>query len=204
MTLYLLRHGDKEAGNFYNAILKHQDPPLSEKGNRQANAIIEYFRKIDISAIYVSEYIRTFQTAQPIARIKQIQPVIDRRLNEIDNGYIDEMSEQEFERTYPDAWKQYIARTSDFRFPGGETGEEVKSRISEFLQGKIQLHGNEPILIVSHDGLIRVCMTYLLDIPVFRRSDFKTDLCGLTQFDYQDDVKRWKLFSFNKDITQIS
>jgi broad specificity phosphatase PhoE len=202
MTIFLLRHGDKAEGDYHNPLLKHQDPPLSDKGREQSIAVANYFRQTPIASIYVSSYIRTLQTAQPMAELKQIPPIKDRRLNEIDNGYIHEMSEQEFEKEYPAVWKQYVARTADFRFPGGETGQEVRSRLSEFLEEKLKMHGKDNILIVSHDGLIRVCMTYILDIPVYRRSDFKIDLCGMTQVDYQSDVNRWKLFAFNKSIVQ--
>lgn len=202
MTIFLLRHGDKAQGDYHNPTLRHQDPPLSEKGRQQAIAVANYFAQSHISSIYVSSYIRTCQTAEPLATMKQLQPVEDPRLNEIDNGYVDEMSAQEFEKAYPEVWKQYIARTADFRFPGGETGQEVRSRIAEFLEEIIKTHGEENILIVSHDGLIRVCMTYILDIPVYRRGDFRIDLCGMTQFDYQCDVNRWKLFAFNKGIAQ--
>jgi broad specificity phosphatase PhoE len=201
MTIYLLRHGAKAEGDYHNPALKHQDQPLSEEGFRQAHALVEYFKIIDLSAIFVSAYLRTHQTAQPTSDNKLIPPVVDPRLNEIDNGYVDEMSEQEFENVYPVEWRQYVAKTSDFRFPGGENGEEVRTRIAGFLQEKSKLHRNENILIVSHEGLIRVCMTYLLDIPVFRRSDFKINPCGLTEFDYQADVRRWKILSFNKDIS---
>jgi broad specificity phosphatase PhoE len=202
MTIFLIRHGDKAEGDYHNPTLKHQDPPLSDKGREQSKAVANYFTQTHISSIYVSSYIRTLQTAQPSAEMKGIQPVEDPRINEIDNGYIDDMGEQEFEEAYPDVWKQYMARTADFRFPGGETGQEVRSRISEFLEEKLKMHGKDNILIVSHDGLIRVCMTYILDIPVYRRGDFRIDLCGLTQFDYQYDVNRWKLFAFNRSITQ--
>ena len=204
MTVFLLRHGDKAEGDYHNPTLKHQDPPLSNKGREQSIAVANYFSQTPISSIYVSSYIRTLQTAQPISELKQIPPIKDLRLNEIDNGCIDEMSEQEFEKEYPDVWKQYVARTADFRFPGGETGQEVRLRISEFLEEKLKMHGKDNILIVSHDGLIRVCMTYILDIPVYRRSDFKIDLCGMTQVDYQYDVNRWKLFAFNKSIAQAA
>ena len=204
MTIFLLRHGDKAEGDYHNPTLKHQDPPLSDKGREQSKAVANYFIQTHIAAIYVSSYIRTLQTAQPIAGLKQIPPIKDLRLNEIDNGCIDDMSEQEFEKEYPDVWKQYVARTADFRFPGGETGQEVRSRISEFLEEKLKIHGKDNILIVSHDGLIRVCMTYILDIPVYRRGDFKIDLCGMTQVEYQYNVNRWKLFTFNKSIAQAA
>jgi broad specificity phosphatase PhoE len=201
MTIFLLRHGDKAEGDCHNPIFKHQDPPLSEKGRAQAKAAAHYFAHIPISAIYVSSYIRTLQTAQPIAEMKQLQPVVDPRLNEIDSGDIDGMSEQEFAEAYPDVWRQYVARTADFRFPGGETGQDVRLRVSGFLEEKRKVHGMDNILVVSHEGLIRVCMTYILDIPVYRRSDFRIDLCGMAEFDYQHDVKRWKLFAFNKSVT---
>jgi len=202
MTIFLLRHGEKAKGDYHNPTLKHQDPLLSEKGRQQAKAVADCLAQTQISAIYVSSYIRTLQTAQPFAEMKHIQPIADPRLNEIDNGYLDAMSEQEFEKAYPDIWKQYVARTADFRFPGGETGQEVRARISEFLEEKRKMHGKENILLVSHDGLIRVCMTYILDMPVYKRGDFKVDLCGMTQFDYQYDVNRWKLFAFNRSIAQ--
>ena len=134
--------------------------------------------------------------------MKSIRPIEDPRLNEIDNGFIDEMNEQEFEKAYPEIWKQYSARTADFRFPGGETGQEVRSRISEFLEEKLKLHGKDNSLLVSHDGLIRVCMTYMLDLPVYKRGDFKIDLCGMTQVDYQYDVNRWRLSAFNRNVAQ--
>lgn len=201
MTIYLLRHGDKAKGNYPHPILSHLDQPLSEIGREQAEAVARYFSQTPLSAIYISEYIRTLQTAQPTAELKQIQMIEDPRLNEIDNGDVGQMTEQEFRIAYPEIWKQYDARTADFRFPGGESGEDVRARISGFLEEKLKLHGTDNILIVSHDGLIRVCMTYLLDIPVYRRGDFKVELCGLTQFEYQDDVNRWKLLSFNKNIT---
>lgn len=200
MTIYLLRHAEKAKGDYFNPTLRHQDPPLSDKGREQSKGAVNYFSKTHLSAIYVSSYIRTLQTARPIAEINQIQPIEDPRLNEIDNGFVDDMSEKEFEKAYPDIWKQYSARNTDFRFPGGETGGEARSRISEFLEEKLKTHGKENILIVSHDGLIRACMTYILDIPVYRRGDFRIDLCGLTQFDYLYDVNRWKLTTFNKSI----
>jgi len=202
MTIFLLRHGDKAKGDHHNPALKHQDPPLSDIGREQSKAAANYFAQTDISSIYVSSYIRTLQTVQPIAEMKQLQPIEDPRLNEIDNGTIDNMSEQEFKKAYPEIWKQYAAQTADFRFPGGETGGEVRARISEFLDEKLKVHGKDNKLIVSHDGLIRVCMTCILDIPVYRRGDFRIDLCGLTQFNYQFDVNRWKLLAFNQSIAQ--
>ncbi len=75
---------------------------------------------------------------------------------------------------------------------------EAQSRIMDFVAEKQLKHPGENILIVSHDGLIRLWVCYLLGIPVFRRGDFQVDLCGLTEVNYQEEVGRWKLIRFNQ------
>jgi broad specificity phosphatase PhoE len=123
---------------------------------------------------------------------------VDERLNELDNGLVDEMTEEQFQQAYPEEWKAYCARTADFRFPGGETGADAQNRILDFVAEKQRQHAGENILVVTHEGLIRVWMCTLLGLPVFHRGDFKVDLCGLMEVTYQEDVQRWKLIRFNQ------
>jgi broad specificity phosphatase PhoE len=153
-----------------------------------------------ISAIYVSGYQRTAQTIEYVADQMGLLPVVDERLNEIDNGFLDNMSEHEVQEKYPDFWKVYRERTADFRFPGGETGEEACRRIADFLEEKRQMHGMENIVIVSHEGLIRQLMCYLVNIPVYKRGNFYVDFCGITEITYQPEYKAWKLMRFNQNI----
>ena len=198
MSWYILRHAEKERGEFHNPQLKHQDQPLSDKGRLDAQELVGWFIDKPIHAIYVSAYQRTWQTAACVAEQLKLTPVVDVRLNEIDNGLVDEMTEQEFEQAYPEVWKAYVARTADFRFPGGESGTDVQARVKDFFDEKLSQHKNNDILIVSHDGLIRQMMCYMMGLPVYRRGDFRVSLCGLTELAYQEDVGRWKLLRFNQ------
>jgi broad specificity phosphatase PhoE len=200
MPFYLIRHGQKEPGKFYNPVLRHQDPPISESGINEANQVALYFQSIKVHSIYVSCYKRTFETIEPLSKKLGIEPQIDSRLNELDNGLIDDMDEQEFEQRFPEVWKAYKARKSDFRFPKGETGQEARERVASFLEEKRKSHKSENIIIISHDGLIRVCMTYILGVPVYHRGDFKVNTCGITELEYQEDVQRWKLIRFNHTL----
>jgi broad specificity phosphatase PhoE len=200
MTILIMRHGHKEQGYFFNPKLRHQDPPLSETGNNKAKSIVPYFSERAISSIYISQYLRTRQTIEPLSKSLGIPMEEDLRLNELDNGLIDNMTEEEFKSKFPAEWEAYHARMADFRFPGGETGKDASERIERFLIEKREKHKNENILVVSHDGLIRVCMCFLMGIPVFHRGDFKVDLFGLTEIDYQADIGRWKLLRFNNVI----
>lgn len=126
---------------------------------------------------------------------KKISPIIDSRLNEIDNGLIEGLSEQEIQQRYPDVWKAFIDRDHDFQFPDGESGEYALQRIKSFFKEK-QV-SNENIILVSHDGLIRLLLCYILGFAVYRRGDFKVDLCGIMEIKYQPTFKNWKLIRFN-------
>ena len=198
MTWFILRHADKEQGNFHNPRLRHQDQPLSARGRQDAQKLVEVFAGKPIAAIYVSAYQRTSQTVACVAEQLQLTPVIDERLNEIDNGLINEMTESEFEKAYPDVWQAYVARTADFRFPGGESGTDAQERVRDFFEEKLRQHKDSDILLVSHEGLIRQMMCYVMGLPVYRRGDFWINLCGLTELSYQEEYGRWRLLRFNQ------
>ncbi|HLO33960.1 MAG TPA: histidine phosphatase family protein [Anaerolineales bacterium] len=200
MTIYIIRHAHKEQGDFYNPHLRHQDQPISQLGRQESLKLWSYLCDQAISAIYVSAYLRTGQTIEYVAGQLGITPVMDERLNEIDNGLLDNLSEQEVQEKYPDFWKAYRARTADFRFPGGETGEEACRRIAGFLEEKRLVHSNENIVVVSHEGLIRQLTCYILNLPVYKRGNFYIDFCGIMEITYQPDYQSWKLIRFNQKL----
>jgi broad specificity phosphatase PhoE len=200
MTWYIVRHAEKESGDFYNPDLRHQDQPLSEKGRQEARKLTGYFTDKKLAAIYVSAYIRTRQTIETVAEGLHLVPVVDGRLNEIDNGFVGDMTEQEFRHTYPEEWKAFKGRSTDFRYPGGETGAEAQRRVIDFAAEKQRQHFGENIIVVSHDGLIRLWMCHLLGMPLYKRGDFQMDLCGLTEVVYLEDEDRWKLIRLNQAI----
>lgn len=197
-TWYIIRHAEKEEGDFYNPRLRHQDPPLSEAGRRHSRKLHRLFFDKPISAIYVSAYRRTWQTIEPVAQSLRLTPQVDDRLNEIDNGCIEGMADQEIRRKFPDIWSAYIERKTDFRFPQGETGAEAQGRIISFLEEKRRQHGAGDLVLVSHDGLIRLLMCYVVDIPVYRRGIFRVDTCGMMEIAYQQEFESWKLIRFNQ------
>jgi broad specificity phosphatase PhoE len=199
-TFYIIRHAHKAKGEFYNSRLRHQDEPISERGQEESGKLWSYLCDKQISAIYISGYLRTRQTIAHVAKQSGMTPVVDERLNEIDNGRLDNMSEREVQEKYPEFWKVYRERTADFRFPGGETGEEACRRIAEFLDEKRQAHPTENIILVSHEGLIRQLMCHIMNIPVYKRGNFYVDFCGITEISYQPEYHNWKLIRFNQKL----
>ena len=195
---YIVRHAQKEKGKFYNPQLRHQDQPISGTGQEQAQKLVTYFSDKNISRIYVSAYQRTMQTAAPLAGHLNLLPLVDERLNEIDNGLFDDLSEEEIREKFPAEWQAMCGGRTDFRFPQGETGEEASRRIVDFLGEKQDLHPDENTVAICHEGLIRTLMCHVTHNPVYHRRHFYVDFCGITELIYQPDIGIWKLMRFNQ------
>jgi len=198
MKFYLVRHADKAKGDYFNPRLRHDDQPISTFGRKQASKILKYFHKLSIKSIYISEYIRTEQTARPLAIKLKISPIVDYRLNEIDIGLIDRLSDDEIREKYPEVWNASQDWNRDFRWPEGETGLEAQERIVSFINEQINQEGS--ILIVAHDGIIRLLICYVLGLPVYSRFNFHVDTASVTEIEWDKNKSRWKLIRFNQSV----
>ncbi len=197
VTLYLMRHAEREPGRFYNPARGREDPPLSRYGRLQARRIAKVFGRKPITAIYVSQFLRALQTAGPLARKLRLVPIRDGRLNEIDNGELEGLSDEEVQARFPETWAAYKQRSRDFRFPGGETGAEAQSRIAAFVEEQREHPGEK--LVVAHDGILRVLLCYLLGIPVYRRFDFRIGFTGWSEITRGPHDAQWTLVRFNQE-----
>lgn len=198
MKLFFVRHGEKETTSIVNPDIGHTDPPLTRSGLTHAEGLVEYFAGERIDHIYASAYLRVQQTAQPLATDRQLPVTIDARLNEIDNGLIETMPDDEIERTYPEFWKDFFEHEKDCRFPGGETGEEVARRQNDLL-GELRRR-DETAVLFCHEGYIRILMCNLLGMPVYHRYKFKYDYCGITEVILENG--EWKIKRFNQIIPE--
>jgi broad specificity phosphatase PhoE len=194
MTLFVLRHAEKEVGEFRSNNLPLNDQPLSENGKIQAANLVRYFENIDIETITVSRYLRTSQTIAPVSILKGIEPKIDQRLDEVNIGVAENLSDEQLQVDYPDFWSAFLARDRDFRFPNGENGEEAGARIYELF---CSLDTSKNHILVCHDGIIRVLICRVLGLPTYKRHLFKIDYCSISVFDYSQTFQCWTVPQIN-------
>ncbi|HVD21594.1 MAG TPA: histidine phosphatase family protein [Lapillicoccus sp.] len=152
MRLLLIRHAETTA----NAErLLDTAPPgtdLSERGRIQAEELVEALAEVPLDAIYVSDLVRTQQTAAPLAAERGLPPLVRPGVREIQAG--------EYEMAPDDgSWGAYLAvlyrwadGEPDTRVPGGESGTEVLARFDAVVA---EAANHEAAAIVSHGAMIR-------------------------------------------------
>lgn len=65
-TIYLVRHAEKEV-----SAENPKDPSLTPCGEKRAESLATFFEVIDLDEVYSTEYLRTKNTAQPVAQKKE-------------------------------------------------------------------------------------------------------------------------------------
>jgi broad specificity phosphatase PhoE len=66
-TVILVRHAEKAAS-------PAEDPPLTAEGRQRAEALAAMLSASGVTSIYVTDYLRTQQTAEPLASLLHLTP----------------------------------------------------------------------------------------------------------------------------------
>ncbi len=146
-TLILVRHAQSEK-NALNIVSHdfHKPHHLTELGKTQARQVGTILKDTPITSAVTSRYPRTQETAKIILGNRQIYITIDERIDEIHNGVL----EGETITAYHASIQDRATQTPE----GGETWEELKTRLRSFLHDARKMEGT--VLVVSHGHPIAV------------------------------------------------
>ena len=142
---------------------------LNAQGQREADALARRLNHIPIAAIYSSPLERALDTAQAVAACQKLDVHIREELGEMRAGEwsgkkIDEIKDTEI-------FKQLQSKPIGVRLPGGESIDEVQTRMVAAIQAIVAAHPKEIVAIFSHaDPLKAVIAHYLkMDLNEFQR-----------------------------------
>lgn len=159
MKLVLVRHAvTAETGHKLSGRLP--GIPLSPEGIDAAWAVAASLASQDFSAIYTSPIQRCRETAVILAAPHQEKPRTQQGLIEVDYGAWSGRSLKSLYRLR--LWKGLMADPEGFRFPQGETLEEVRQRTVRVVRRMARLHQDETVLAVSHGDVIRSIVAHAL------------------------------------------
>jgi probable phosphomutase (TIGR03848 family) len=164
-TLLLVRHG---ATDTTGQVLPGRAPGLhlSARGHEQASAVAARLGELATrpSALYVSPLERTRETAAPIAATLRLRAVADKGLLECDFGAWTGKRLSQLRRKVE--WRAVQHAPSTFRFPDGESFDEMRQRVWSTLERLARRHRNRTVVVVSHADTIKAAITHAQGVPL--------------------------------------
>lgn len=156
--IFFTRHGE----SMYNLEGRiGGDSSLTEAGRRYAVALGNHMRAVVPAdqrlVVWTSTLRRTIETAAFLRRPHRPWKVLD----EIDAGVCDGMTYDQIARTLP---VEHAARQADkfrYRYPRGESYDDVISRLEAAI---IEIERQRsPVLVVAHQAVLRALYAYFTD-----------------------------------------
>jgi len=177
--IYLSRHGQSE----YNKLGKvGGDSDLSEMGELYAKKLAKFMEtqvlnQVDAdrtcnykhTRLWTSSLKRTIRTARHCSHAVQpcgwvtMRPRVDRNLDELYAGIFDGMTYEEIEAAAPEEFAKRQKNKLSYRYPRGESYLDVISRLDNLIH-ELETQ-RDPVLIVGHQGVLRIVYAYLMGIP---------------------------------------
>ena len=153
--IIIVRHGES-LGNLNHIMLGHTDIDLAPRGFIQADAAAEYPKNERIDAIYSSDLIRAYHTAQPHAKMRDLDIVTSKNLRECyvgnwENVPLDEIVEK-WPELFFEGWRKNFGT---FRIPGGESVQEAADRFYNEVLRIAKENIGRTVLITAHAAVIR-------------------------------------------------
>ena len=185
-TIFLVRHGETEANR--NGVLQGwNNNPLDDTGFKQAQALAQRAEHLPIQTIYISDLLRTRQTAEPLCVVKGLTPVVEPAFREISFGKWEGVALSKMKAEAPEVLDMlfqdpvHVRVGAEESFPAAQKrGWEAFSRIME------QQEEGSISMIVTHGGLIRLLLCRMLDMPIeamWRLSVANTAACRINYLD---------------------
>lgn len=177
--IYLVRHGESEA-NIQKRFSGITDVELSSEGMNQAITAGQNLISEKISHMFSSPLKRAKDTAKIISNEINFayEIVIDDCLIEVNFGIFENMTWEEMRASHMEETENWILEKHKYKFPEGEGYNDIKERISEFIDSV-----PDNSLIVTHFGVIQSILLYL---------------------DIADDINLWKIKISNCDIIVLN
>jgi broad specificity phosphatase PhoE len=177
--LLLVRHGTTKY-NSDRRFMGHSNIGLSDIGQRQIERLGNYLKDEKIDAVYASDLKRTMTSAKTITGERDLDIVPCHELREMNYGACEGLTFGEIDRSYPDVAEKCTHFTLELEFPEGEKFREFIDRSGAFLERLKKYKPKETILVVSHNGPLKVLICRLLDISMEHWWQIRVDVASLS------------------------
>ncbi len=174
MDLIIIRHGRPQR---VEGLAESADPPLTDLGQRQAEAVARFLLGEQIDHIVASPMVRARQTAQPLADALGMEPQIVDGLIEIDsesNAYI---PTEEMKAEGGEAWQAVIDDPSLLH--GGADIEAFADTVTAAFEDIIAANPGRTVAAFCHGMVTMQFLRRLLGYEDMHA--LRVDYCGISR-----------------------
>jgi probable phosphoglycerate mutase len=162
VDLLLIRHALPQR---VEVVGRPADPELSETGHRQAMALAEWLSHEPLDALYVSPMRRARQTAQPLAAVTGLDPVVEEGVAEFDRHAEAYVPMEELKAEDDPRYRELL---DGAYFDGGELDAEGFQRtVVGAVDRIIADNRSRTAAVVCHGGVINAYVGHVLGLSDF-------------------------------------
>lgn len=183
MKLLFIRHGESEANTKGILAGRFSGVALSSQGKSQASILNTAINKLSRPCLYSSPIQRCLETARlAVASSSYGEILIDDDLAEVDYGDWSGKRLEDLEKL--EEWSYLQKNADSFRFPAGESFEEVNTRLQRYLESLVERHEeNATVVAFSHADIIKVLVTKALAVSISKIQRVRIDPASITEFE---------------------
>lgn len=192
----LVRHGETD-WNTERRLQGQLDLPLNNNGQQQAARLGQTLAQTrqTFDAMYVSDLLRTRQTAEAICLHNRLAAVATDALRERHFGCFQGFTYPEAEQQMPEAYRLFKSRAPDYAPPPtGESLTVFRQRIEGFMRAAAARHPGQTVLVVSHGGVLDIIYRLVRQLPITHVRDFPIPNAALNWISHCDgawQMERW-------------
>ena len=145
-NIYFVRHAESD-----NNVHDDMNRPLTKKGFNDRSLVFDYFKNIEVSAVFSSPYKRAYDTVAELAAKKGLDVVC-----------IDAFKERRIDGWIEDFWAYSKRQWDDFDYKilSGESLRETQSRNIEALHELLSSRCDETIVVGTHGTALSTIINY--------------------------------------------
>jgi broad specificity phosphatase PhoE len=186
LKLVLIRHAET-LWNRERRYLGRQDPPLSETGRAQADAVGQLLAKEQIEAVWSSPLRRARETAEAIATLRGLTVRVDDQFGEMHFGQWEGLTSEEVSAKFPEMYRTWLDTPHLATVPNGETLSDVRGRALQGLSALRQAHDGGTVALVTHGVTGRILILEALGLGLDRIWSLQVSFTGISELEFRDD-----------------
>lgn len=168
--IYMVRHCEA-MGNVKRLFQGSSDFDISETGVKQLEYLKNRFKNIKLDKVYTSPLIRARKTALAVIGDRDLKPIDEKGLIELDGGIVEGKPFIETFNSIPGLADTWDNHPEDFAPEGGEKMRDAYERIWNTVKKIAAQNAGKTVACTTHGGVTRCLLCRLLKGDITKLSE---------------------------------